>query len=105
MFHPLKDYLEGALRRTGAARSVKASVIVEAAGPLINNMIPALRPSDWRVVSYRDGRLTIAVANSVVAQELRLRREPLMDVLRDTFPDHRFEYVRIVPLIDDSNIF
>lgn len=105
MLRPIKDYLDQALHRTGAERSVKAATIVEAAGPLIRNVAPELRPADFEVVSYRDGTLRLAVASPVVAQELRLHSEPILDVLRDTFPSHAFQRLVFSTLVEREREF
>lgn len=105
MLRPLNDFLKGALNRTGAASSVKATVIVETAGPLLLSMMPELRPADISVVSYRAGRLTIAVGSPTVGQELRLREETILEVLRDSFPRTTFLKLRLTPFIDEPKEF
>ena len=105
MFHPIKDFLQGALRRTGSKTSITATVIVEAAGPLLLNLLPNLRPADFRVISYKDGRLTVAVANPLVGQEIRLRLDAILEVLGETFLPHSFEQLRLIPLIDEEAKF
>jgi hypothetical protein len=105
MFRPLKDYLSAALQRTGAAPAVTAAGVVEAAGPLILQVVPTLKPADFVVVSYRDGWLTVAVAHPAVGAELRLHDDALLDVLRDTFPGQRFVRVRTTPLVEESGEF
>ena len=85
MFHPLKDFLDNALKRTGAERSVTASVIVEAAGPILLQLIPNLRPADFKVISYSNGCLTVAVASPPIGQEIKIRAESIVEALQDIF--------------------
>lgn len=105
MFHPLKDFLPNALKRTGAELSVTAATIVEAAQPILLQVIPNLRPADFEVVSYRDGTMTVAVVSPAVGQEIRMREEPILEALRDTFPSKHFKRVRIIPLIEEEAEF
>ena len=102
MFRPLNEYLSQALRRTGATRQVTAATIVESSGPLVRQIIPELRQTDIRVTMYRDGVLTIGVSSPVVAQELRLRADAVLEVLRDTFPQQPFVRLRTVPLVEED---
>lgn len=96
---PLGDFLDRAIARTGAKRSIDATLIVEAARPIITQILPEFRPADFEVVSYHKFTLTIATANPAVAQELRMRSTVLIDVLNDTFPDQAIKRLRFVPLI------
>lgn len=96
MLRSLSHYLDDAMRRSGAKRSVDAAVIVETAKPILLQLMPELRPTDLQVQFYREEALTIGVASSVVGQELRLREDVILDVLRDTFPGHVFARLRIV---------
>src|SRR3989338_442454 len=100
MFRPLKDYLSNAVRRTGAERSITAAVIVEAAAPILFQLVPELRPTDFRFVSYRSGVLTVAAANPAVAEELRLRESAILEVLGETFPGQPMIQLRLGPLIE-----
>lgn len=96
---PLGDFLDRAIARTGAKRSIDATLIVEATRPIITQMLPELRPADFEVVSYHKCMLTIATANPAIAQELRMRSDVLLEVLNDTFPDHAIKRLRFVPLV------
>ena len=100
MLKPLADLLPGSLQRTGAKRSVDATMIVETTRPMILQIIPELRPSDFEVVSYRDGTITIAVANPTISQELRLRTEPILEALADAFPSHPMKHLKFIALIE-----
>lgn len=100
MLIPLKHYLDEALKRSGAGRSVEAAVVVENARAIILQIVPELREADVDVVSYRKGTLTIAVASPAVGQELRLRSEPIVDVLNETFTGQPIERLRFVPRVD-----
>ena len=105
MFHPLKDFLNNALKRTGAERSVTAQVIVEASGPALLQIIPNLRPADFKVVSYNDGCLTVAVASPPVGQEIKIRADSILEALRDIFPAKPMGRLRIIPLIESNEEF
>lgn len=94
----LSDYLDKAINRTGAARTVKAAVVVEQAGHMLAQIMPQLRPGDCKVLSLRNGTLTIAATNPALAQEIRLRREPLLEVLNETFPKTEIKRLRLVPM-------
>ena len=100
MLKPLSDFLQGSLKRTGAKRSVDATMVVESVGPMILQIIPELRPADFDVISYRDGTVTIAVANPAISQELRLRAEPILEALADAFPEHPMHRLKFTPLIE-----
>lgn len=105
MFHPLKDFLDNALKRTGAERSVTANVIVEASGPILLQLIPNLRPADFKVISYHDGYLTVAVASPPVGQEIKIRAESILEALQDIFRNKPITRLKIVPLIEENEEF
>lgn len=94
----LSDYLNSAINRTGAARTIKAAVVVEQAGHLLLQIMPELRPGDYKILSLRNGTLTIATMSPTLAQEIRLRREPYLEVLKDTFPQIQIARLRFVPM-------
>lgn len=99
MFQSIKDFLPSALRRTGAERSVNASIIVETAEPIILQIIPELRPADLEVVSYRNGALHIAVQSPTVKQEISFRAEAILETLREIFPNTPIERLKFSPLM------
>jgi len=105
MFHPLKNYLPDALRRTGAERSVTAVMIVESAGPILLQIVPQLRPADFEVISYSQGCLTVAVSSPAVGQELRMRAEAILEALRETFHQDQIRRLKLVPLIEQGDEF
>jgi hypothetical protein len=98
----LSDFLDKAINRTGASRTIKAAVVVEQAGHLLSQIMPQLRPGDYKVLSLRNGTLTIAATSPSLAQEIRLRREPLLEVLNDTFPKTEIKRLRFVPMPFDA---
>lgn len=98
MFKPLGSYLNKAVSRTGVAKTVKAAVIVEQASHLFIQVLPQLRPGDFKVISFRAGTLTIAAMSPSLAHDIRLHREPLLEVLQDAFPDAGIKRFRFVPM-------
>lgn len=105
MFHPLKDFLPQALKRSGAERSVTAAMIVEAARPILLQIVPQLRPADFEVVSYNQGCLTVAVASPAAAQELKMRDEAILEALRETLGQNQIRRLKFVPLIEQEDEF
>lgn len=99
----LSDFLEKAINRAGVAKTVKAAVVVEQAGFILLQLIPELRHGDCRVLSLRAGTLTIATTSPTIAHDIRLRREPFIEVLQDTFPDIEIKRLRFVPMPYDGS--
>ena len=100
MLNKLSDFLEDALKRSGSKTSVDAHIIVENAGPIILQIIPELRPTNFRVEYFRGGTLTLGVVSPIVGQELKIRQEAILEAMRDTFRGNRFDHLRIIPLIE-----
>jgi hypothetical protein len=100
MLNKLGNFLDDALKRSGSKTSVDAHIIVENAGPIILQIIPELRPGNFRIEYFKGGCLTIGVVSPVVGQELKIRQEVILEALRDTFYGHRFEKLRIIPLVE-----
>ena len=105
MFHPLKDFLDQALKRSGAERSVTASMIVQTAGPILLQLIPSLRAADFKVISYKNGSLTVAVASTLAGQELRIRSAAILEALQDIFQNKPMDRLKIVPLVEEDEEF
>ena len=105
MLKPLSHYLQDAIKRSGAKQSVTAAMIVEAATSIISQMVPELRPTDFRVQYYRNAILTIGAASPVVGQELTFRSESILEALKDTFPEQPLKNLRIVALAEDAEDF
>ncbi len=104
MWEPLGNFLPAAAKRTGQAPQLDASRIVEAAAPVILQIIPQLRPVDFRVISYRDGTLTVATASPVVASELRLRQQPLLQALEETLGGRpSIQRLRYIPMPQEED--
>lgn len=103
MFTPIGNFLDKAARRTGAAKSIKAAVIIEQAGPLIYQIMPQLRPGDFKVVSYARDTLTISTLSPTLAQEIKMYKDPLLEVFNDTFAPHQFKRLRFVPMAFDQD--
>lgn len=99
MLRPLGDFLNRAINKTGAKRSIDATLIVESVAPLLLQIIPELRRGDFDVISYRNGVLTVAVVNPTVGHEIASRAEAILDVLRDTFSEQQFLRLRTIPLV------
>src|SRR3989338_3501941 len=100
MFHPLKNYLPDALKRTGAERSVTAAMIVEETGPILLQIVAHLKPSDFKVISYQNGCVTVAVASPAVGQELRIRAESIIEAMREIFQQEQIRRLKLMPLIE-----
>lgn len=104
MWEPLATFLPAAAKRTGQAPQLDASRIVEVSAPVITQIIPELRPVDFRVISYRDGTLTLATASPVVTSELRLRQEPILQALRESLGERPLiSRLRFVPMPQDED--
>lgn len=100
MWEPLGNFLPQAIRRTGAERSINAAMVVEASGPLILQIVPTLRQADFRVVSYRDGCLTLGTTGASAAAELRIHQTAIIEALNDSLTGKSILRLRFIPLID-----
>lgn len=87
MFHSLKDLLPNALSRGRISRQVVASQMVEVASQALQDALPARRQSDARVLSFKDGILTIECANGSVADFVRERELFLLEALKKVCGD------------------
>lgn len=103
MWEPLANFLPQAARRTGAERSINAALVVETAGPIILQIMPQLRQADFKVVSYRDGCLTIGSASAMVSAELRTRQTVIIEALNDSMPGKTITRLRFVPLLKEED--
>lgn len=98
----LSDFLDRAINRAGVAKTVKAAIVVEQAGYILLQIIPELRTGDCRILSLRAGTLTIATTSPSIAHDIRLRREPFLEVLKDSFPEAEIKRLRFVPMPYDG---
>lgn len=87
MFHSLKDLLPNALNRGRISRQVVASQMVEVASQALQDALPARRQSDARVLSFKEGVLTIECANGSVADFVREREGFLLSALKKIYGD------------------
>ena len=87
MWQPFGELIDHAINRAGVKRTVSAAVVVDAAQQLIVQVVPELRPTDFQVVSFKGGTITIIVASAMVASELSIRTEALLDALRHELPE------------------
>jgi len=98
MWSPLGDFLKQAVNRAGAGRTVEAAVIVENSQHIILQILTELRPTDIRVISYRNGTITVGVANPTIGEELRLRKEVIIEALQHAFVGTKIERLSFKPL-------
>lgn len=94
----ISDFLDRAINRTGAAKTIKAAVVVEQAGYLLQQIMPQLKIGEYKVLSLKFGTLTIAAISPVLAQEIKMRREPILEVLNETFPNSDIKRLKFVPM-------
>lgn len=81
---PLKRLLEQAVRRANISGRVGAASIVEAARAALEEL--GFPSKDVRVISVRDGLVTVACRGAAAAHALRAKRVPFLDAIKRRIP-------------------
>ncbi|MBI5370215.1 DUF721 domain-containing protein [Candidatus Uhrbacteria bacterium] len=89
----LKDLLTGALKRAHVSTQVTATQIVSVANEFLGVLL-GMESKEARVVSFRNGTLTIEMRRSSTSQFLKEHEEVLLDELRLRLPSQKIASVR-----------
>jgi len=85
-FLPLKDLLPKAVRMAGIANQVEAALALKVCGDVLSRVLPPGVFSHLALLHVVGGTLTIEVANSAIAQEIRLREREILRRLKERCP-------------------
>ena len=85
-FLPLKDLLPKAIRTAGSSDQVQAAVVLETFQRVLDDAAPPRVASQAKAVRLQDGHLTVQVASSVIAQELKGREAEILSQVNAKSP-------------------
>lgn len=92
----LRDLLSGSLKRAGVLRSVRASMVVEAANRMIPAYLPSFRSRDIQAVSFQKGTVRLRAINAPARHLMKRHEEDLLTKLRAEFPQAKIEHIQLV---------
>ena len=92
----LRDLLSGSLKRAGVLRSVRASMVVEAANRMIPAYLPSFRARDVQAVSFGKGIVRLRAINAPARHLMERHKEDLLAKLRAEFPPAKIERIVLV---------
>ncbi|MBI4438035.1 DUF721 domain-containing protein [Candidatus Uhrbacteria bacterium] len=92
----LRDLLSGSLKRAGVLRSVRASMIVEAANRMIPAYLPAFRSRDVQAVSFQNGTLRLLARNAPARHLMKNHEADLLTKLHVEFPTAPIERIQLI---------
>ncbi len=81
-FQTLRSLLPKAIKKAGLARQVEAGLVCQEFDELAKDIFKEIS-SQAKAIYFKDKILTIAVLNSVLAQEIKLRERYFIDKLND----------------------
>jgi hypothetical protein len=90
---PLKDLLEQMMRRSDMGSRIRAASVVETTKETAESL--GFLPKDLRILSYRDGIVSVACANGAVAQAFRSKTETVIETLKRRIPEAEISELRI----------
>lgn len=88
MYNPMsiKDLLGGSMKRAGIEREVSTAQLIQAAEEAVVKLLPTNRQTDARVVSWRDGVLTVSCANSAALHVVTRGQNSILDAAKRRAP-------------------
>ena len=92
----LRDLLSGSLKRAGVLRSVRASMVVEAANRMIPAYLPSFRSKDVQAVSFQKGVLRLRAINAPARHLIKTHESDLLTKLREEFPPAKIERLQLI---------
>ncbi len=92
----LNDILQRRLRQAGIAQRVTTAQVISAVPQVLAGIIPASTHSKVQALYIKDKVLTIACLSSVLAQELRLHQQQIIDGLNEKFGQSVVESIRFL---------
>ncbi|KPJ85390.1 hypothetical protein AMJ57_03200 [Parcubacteria bacterium SG8_24] len=87
--------LAGALKRSGAERSVRASLVLENCRQVLEELFGPEDSAECRPTSFRAGTVRIVCSRSVFAERLRLREGDIVQALEMRLPRSGVRRLRI----------
>lgn len=93
-FTPLKNLMNASVQRAGIKDDVEASLVVDAAQKIFNEMFGEEIGKAMKPLYVKRGVLTVSCVSSVAAQELKLREREILKKLKDRAPKSSVERLR-----------
>lgn len=96
----IKDLLGGAVKRAGITKEVSQAQLLEAANDEVTKMLPPGRHADARVISLREGVLTVICLHAPASQLISRGSNRLLDTVKRAAP--QADVRRVVVRIESS---
>ena len=90
----VQNLLPRMVQRAGISRQLEASMVCEAVDKEIKRIFGDRLGGQAKALYYRENTLTLAVLNSVLAQEIRFREAEMLDFLNKRFGEGKVERIR-----------
>ena len=95
MFDPFQKFLAKAAAEYNITRQLKAAQICQEFRSLSKTLLPAEANSQTFPKFFKEGTLTVGVANSAAAQQLTMQKHQILEALNKKFGSKTLQNIKV----------